>query len=309
MVQFLSPPVQAHRRFIVSALSLAALLAVPVVAAHGRTDKPDALRIGTSGPLCSEKDVLKERGVLAALQLFVKNETGINDEITRQKGWAELADRLVKGELEVGVFQGYEFAWAQERYPNLKPLALAVSSARDVAACVVVRRDCEAADFTALEGQSLCMPDNGQGYLRLFLDRECRARGKAPKAYFAKVSSQQNVEDCLDEVVDGTVHGAVVEHAVLAAYQRRKPARFDQLKMVCRSEPLPPVVIAYCDKGLDEAAVKRFREGLVGARDREQGRTMLTLFQLTCFEAAPDNFETVLAETRKAYPPPKAETK
>jgi ABC-type phosphate/phosphonate transport system substrate-binding protein len=309
MAPFQSTLVQTHRRFITRALSLAALLAVSALAAHGRTDKPDALRIGTSGPLCSEKDVLKERGVLAALQLFIKNETGINDEITQQKGWAELADRLVNGELQVGVFQGYEFAWAQEKHPNLKPLALAVSAARDPAACVVVRRDSEAPDFAALEGQSLCLPDNGQGYLRLFLDRECRARGKAPKAYFSKISSQQNVEDCLDEVVDGAVQGAVLEHAVLEAYKRRKPARFDQLKVVCRSRPLPPVVVAYCDKGLDEAAVKRFREGLVGARDREKGRTMLTLFQLTCFEAAPDNFEKVLAETRKAYPPPKAELK
>ena len=39
----------------------------------------------------------------------------------------ELADKMTKGELQLGVFQGYEFAWAQEKQPQLKPLALAVN--------------------------------------------------------------------------------------------------------------------------------------------------------------------------------------
>jgi ABC-type phosphate/phosphonate transport system substrate-binding protein len=308
----LTPPSrsgQTHRRFVYPLLASAALLAVPVLAAGGGKEKSEVLHIGTSGPLCSEKDGTKEKAVLAALALFIKNETGINDEIVRQKDWCDLADRLAKGELEVGVFQGYEFAWAQEYNPGLRPLALAVSTCRNPTACVVARHDSKAADFAALEGQSLSLPDIGQGYLRLFLEHECKARGKEPKAYFSQIHPQQNVEDCLDDLVDGAANAAVVDHAVLDVYKARKPGRFNQLKVICRSKPLPPVVIAYQDKKLDEASVKRFREGLVGAANKEGGRTMLTLFRLTAFELPPDEFEKVLAETRKAYPSPKAEPK
>jgi ABC-type phosphate/phosphonate transport system substrate-binding protein len=110
-------------------------------------------------------------------------------------------------------------------------------------------------------------------------------------------------------VVDGTVQAAVVDHAALEAYKRRKPGRFNQLKGVAKSQPLPPVVVAFCDKVLDEPTVRRFREGLVESRNKEKGQMMLTLFRLTAFEVAPNNFQEVLAETRKAYPPPKAEMK
>ena len=68
-------------------------------------------------------------------------------------------------------------------------------------------------------------------------------------------------------------------------------------------------MIAFCDRVLGEATVRRFREGLVESGNKEKGRMMLTLFQLTAFEVAPNDFEEVLAETREAYPPPKAAMK
>ena len=174
---------------------------------------------------------------------------------------------------------------------------------------MVARRDGEAKQFDDLRGQSLGLPDTGQRHLRLFVERESQARGAEPDAFFSKISSPQNVEDCLDDVVDGTVQAAVVDHAALEAYKERKPGRFNQLKGVAKSRPLPPVVVAFCDKVLDEPTVRRFREGLVESRNKEKGRMMLTLFQLTAFEVAPNDFEEVLAETREAYPPPKAAMK
>jgi len=290
-------------------VALAALGGGSALVPDERPEKTDTLRVGTSGFLTSDKDGPKEKGAVVTLQLFIKEEAGMDNTIVRQKDWCELADKLAKGELQVGVFQGYEFAWAQAKHPTLKPLAVAVGTSRYPAACVLVRRDNGAKDFAALEGQSLCLPDLGQRHLHLFAEQESRGKCKELKDFFSKVGSRPDVEECLDDVVDGAVQAAVVDHDAVEAYQRRKPGRFDKLKVVAKSVPFPPVVIAYGEKGLDEATVQRFRDGLLSAGNNEKGKVMLTLFRLTAFEEAPQEFGKMLAQTRKAYPPLKAERK
>src|SRR5262249_13873045 len=146
-----------------------------------------------------------------------------------------------------------------------------------------------AKDFDGLAGQSLSLPDTGQRYLRLFVERECQARGKGMNDFFSKVNFQPNVEDCLDDVVDGVVQAAVVDRSSLEAYKRRKPGRFEKLKETAKSRRSPPVVIACYDRVLDDATRKRFRDGLLNAGKKEKGRAMLDLFRLSGFETPPDD--------------------
>src|SRR6266404_7795020 len=135
---------------------------LPATAAHGQQGKIDVLRIGASGALSTEK---KEESALETLKGFIKDDTGFTNEIVRQKDWRELADKMTKGELQLGVFQGYEFAWAQEKQPQLKPLALAVNVYRYPVAYVVTQRDNPAKDFAGLQGQTLSIPATGQRVL------------------------------------------------------------------------------------------------------------------------------------------------
>ena len=100
------------------------------------------------------------------------------------------------------------------------------------------------------------------------------------------------------------MQAAVADQAALEAFKRRKPGRFNQLKDIAHSPPLPPVVIACYNKVLGDDTLKAFREGLLGANRKEKGQTLLTLFRLTGFEAVPDDFGTVLAESRKTFPAP-----
>jgi ABC-type phosphate/phosphonate transport system substrate-binding protein len=305
----LLPSSQQRLRIGCRALVLAILVSIPFALVQGRQAKVNALQIGTSGSLSSAKDESKEKANLTTLQNFIKEETRFANEIVHQKDWREIADKMTKGDLQLGAFQGYEFAWAQARQPGLKPLALAVNSQRYPIVCVVARNDDQAKDFAGLQGQSLCLPETNQANLRLFVEHGCQAAGKELKTFFSKVTSQQSVEDALDDVVDGTVQTAVVDRAALEAYKQRKPGRFEKLKEVAKSEPLPPVVIAYHEKGLAEADVKVLRDGLMGAINTDKGKTMLTLFHLTAFETVPDDFAKVVAATLKTYPAPKAEMK
>ncbi len=288
------------RGFVPPACALAALLLVWVGAGAGRQAKVDVLRIGTSGGLATEK---KEASALETLKAFIKEETGMDNEILRQKDWRELVDRLAKGELHLGVLQGYEFAWAREKYAGLKPLALAVNVHTYPVAHVVTRQNNKAKGFSDLQGQSLALPETGQRFLRLFVDHQAQAAGKKAEGFFSKITTPDNVEDALDDAVDGVVDAVAADRAALEAFKRRKPGRFRQLKEVARSKPFPPPLIAYYGKALDEATRERFRTALLGASRKEKGETTLTLFRLTGFVAVPEDFDKVVAETRKTYPP------
>jgi ABC-type phosphate/phosphonate transport system substrate-binding protein len=261
------------------------------------------LHIGNTGDLSAATSRAKEKGAMKSLQNFIKDETGLENEITTEKDWRELSHQMSEGKLQVGVFQGYEFAWAKEKYPALKPLALAVNVAKYPVVIVVAGKDDEAKDFAGLKGQVLCLPKENPEFVQFSLERQVRALDqKKLDSFFSKVTAQDNVEDALDDVVDGVAQVTAADRAALERYKSRKPARFARLKEIAQSPPFPPVVIAYREGGLDDASLRRFRDGLLNATRKEKGRSMLTMFHLTGFEAVPDDFDAVLAKTRKTYP-------
>src|SRR5439155_17447571 len=92
----------------------------------------------------------KEQTAIETLQGFIKTETGFDNDIVRQKDYQELARKMAKGELQLGVFQGFEFAWAQEKDAKFRPLALAVDVYPYRYAYLMVGRDSKVADFAAL---------------------------------------------------------------------------------------------------------------------------------------------------------------
>jgi ABC-type phosphate/phosphonate transport system substrate-binding protein len=146
------------------------------------------------------------------------------------------------------------------------------------------------------------MPRSSMEHTRLFLERRCLARGKAPQDFFASVATPATAEDALDDVVDGAVQAAVVDGVALTCYQRRKPGRFARLKEVQRSETFPAAVVAYRAGGLDGETLGRFREGMLRANEDARGRQLLTLWKITGFEEVPEDYERTLAGIIKAYP-------
>jgi len=300
---------RSHLGFFFWTLTASALLAVLSMEGSAADQKLDVLRIGTSGQLTGPTAGPKEKAGLETLHKYIKEENGLDNEILRQKDWRELADKLTKGQLQLGVFQGYEFAWARQRDPQLKPLAIAVNVNRYPIVYVVTQRDDPAKDFAGLQGQTLALPAAGQGFLSLYLDKQSEASGKSAETFFSKITTPDNVEDALDSVVDGKVQAVAVDQASLAAYKGRKPGRFKQLKPVAHSKPFPPVVVAYVDSVVDEGTRDLFKKALLDASNNEKGQTLLTLFHLTGFETAPEDFDKVLADTVKEYPPPKEKAK
>lgn len=278
----------------------AAMFALAVSGAGGQVAKP--LGIGTSGVLTTGRDPAVEEASLSELRTLIRQESGLSNEIFRQESWQPLADKMTKGELQLGIFQGYEFAWAEHQHPSLRPLLLLVSGDVYAVVEVLVRRTDSAGDFAGLEGYRLALVDGGQRYLRLFVDRNSKANGKDPESFFSRIVPEDNVESALDDVVDGVVQATVVDHASLELYRQRKPGRVTKLKVIVRSLPLPPVVLAYDDHRLSERTLARLSDGPVRGSNTDISKRVLGLFRLSSFEPVPADFEEVLARTRKLYP-------
>ena len=290
-----------HSVVLLLVLSIAALLTLPDTPIFGQPAKL-LLRVGATGTLTGKGDSPEEEAGVELMRAFLKEETGLNNAVAKEKDWQTLLAMLVKGQVHVVVFQGYEYAWAQERYPDLKPMALAINHFYYPTAHVLVRRDNAAKDFAGLVGQSVVLPAVNQEFVRLYIDRHCAAAGKPTESFFSKITVPDNAEDALDELIEGTAQVAIVEGVAMEAYRRRKPGRFSQIREVTRSEAFPPMVLAYYGSYLDPATLKSFRNGLLGAAQKRTGARLLMLSRLSSFENAPTGFDKVLAATRLAYP-------
>jgi ABC-type phosphate/phosphonate transport system substrate-binding protein len=237
-------------------------------------------------------------------QSLIEQHTGLEGELALGGNPDRLGKQLVDGKFHLGVFHGFELAWARQRHPSLKPLVLALTKHPELHAYLVVRKECDARSLADLKGQAVAMPGCNRPHSLLFLERACQTEGKAPAQYFSRITKPSASERALDQVVDGEVRAALVDQAALDCYQEWKAARFAKLKIAVRSEPFPATAIAYCSDNLSEATAQRYRDGFLKANDTSQGQQVLVLCGIKTLKAVPSDYEEALAAIAKAYPPP-----
>jgi ABC-type phosphate/phosphonate transport system substrate-binding protein len=296
---------QRHGRLGMSAL-IAGLLAMftNVAGAGERPAKQEPVKIGMIASLFRD---IPESTVAVMMQPFgaiMEAQTGVSGELVPGGDADCLGQQLAIDKVQLGVFHGIEFAWARVKYPNLRPLCIAINQEAHLRAHLLVRTDSPANTLKDLEGKVFALPRHTKEHCHLFLEKQCRAYKKVPDGFFARMTTPANGEEALDDVVDGLVQGTVVDGVTLDCYKRRKPGRFVRLRDVQASEVFPAAVVAYHPGALDEATLKRFRDGMMNANRNVLGKQLLTLWQLTSFESVPEDFEQILADIVKIYPPP-----
>lgn len=263
-------------------------------------DKPEVLRIGSSGSLTKELPRAKVDTANDALKKLILTETGFKSDLIVSGSLDKLEEEIKSGKLHLGIFQGYEFAWARQRNPELKTLALAVNEYPRLVVSVLARADSRATGLADLKGKVLAMPTVSLGHGKLFVDKQAGA--SKPEDFFAKITAPETVEDALDDVVDGIAQVAIAERVALDAYKRRKPGRFAKLKEIQKSEVFPVPVLVYHEGKLDKETLRKFRDGVLNAHTKEDGKRTLGLWKLTSFEPVPEVYEKQLADILKAYP-------
>src|SRR6266571_4200737 len=91
-------------------------------------------------------------------QALMYEQTGMNSDLAPPTDAYDLGKKLANHQVELGVFQGFEFAWVQEKYPEIKPLVIAVNKHRHRKAHLMVRENSQAGSVAGLKGKELAIP-------------------------------------------------------------------------------------------------------------------------------------------------------
>jgi ABC-type phosphate/phosphonate transport system substrate-binding protein len=192
----------------------------------------------------------------------------------------------------------------RSQHPKLCPLVVAVNQKPYFNAIVLIRTDSPTTSFADLRDLEVAMPGCNRDHCRLFTERHCKASGETPETFFGRITTPASAEEAIDDVVDGGADAVIVDTVSLECYQKRKPGRAAELKELLKSEPFPSAVIAYQPGNLDDAALNRFRDALIGLKQSIAGRQVLTLWRITGFEPVPKDYNATLEKIAIAYPPP-----
>jgi ABC-type phosphate/phosphonate transport system substrate-binding protein len=279
-----------------------ALAAVLSFVQPGSGEPPDKIRIGIVCSLFRDRPESAVRIAMPPFQEWLRRQTGLPVDLVLPMPARKLAEQLDRNEIQLGIFQGVEFAWVQQKNPKLRALAIAVNHHRYRQAHLLVPQKSAAACWADLKGKALAVPRRSREHCWLFVERHCRDAGLESSRFFARIARPANVEDALDDLIDGAVQAAVVDSVGLDAYQRRKPGRFAKLKDLGKSESFPDTVIAFHGKALAERTQRIVRDALLKSGKESSGRRVLVLWMLTAFEPVPSDFDRALSDIRKAYP-------
>jgi ABC-type phosphate/phosphonate transport system substrate-binding protein len=288
---------------LLAAVGMAALL----LATFGKGEeqaRTNNVRVGV--PLSFFRDIpeTKVQLLLEPFRLLLEAQTGYHGQVVVSPNAEAVGEQLRDDKVQLGLFHGFEFAWARLKYPKLKPLLLAINHQRQLRAYVMVRQDCSAGSFADLAGKAMTLPLQSREHCVLFLERRCRDCEGKPDAFFSKLRTAGDVEDALDEVVEGTAQATVIDDVSLDWYKRRRPSRFAKLRTLQQSEVFPASVVAYLPGSLPDAALRRFQERMIAANQDRGAQQIMAMCRMTSFEPIPSDYEQGLTDILKAYPPP-----
>jgi len=243
------------------------------------------------------------QATLRPFGLLAEAQTGLQVEMSAETSGMELARSLESGEVDLGIFQGIEFAWARARDSNLQPLMVSVYGSTELGACLIVRSDSKLKSIESLMGGSLAVPIDSRLHCHLYLERlVAGAGGRDAKRFFKDVRMSANAEEALDDVVDRSRQAALVDKVAWACYQRLKPSRAAELKVINESESFPASVIVFREGRLPSETLQRLQKGMLGADKQALGRQLLTLWKLTGFIEVPRNYLPLTETIIRTYP-------
>lgn len=285
---------------LIVALPLAVVLGIASSYAGGAGKEARTLRLSISRALFRDTP---EPVVLAAMEPLAQvlaHSTGMKGTLVVAEDGADLAQKLQE-DVDIGVFDGVEFAWARQHQDGLEALAIAINDQKSVRAFVITRAG-EFDDFAKLKGKKLAMPKNARPHCHLFLAQHCAGK---PEAFLGELSEAATAEDMLDDLVDRKIDAVLIDNASFVCYQKRKPARARQLEVLSASIEFPSAVVACRTDTIERATLTKIQRALADLDDTPLGKPLLTFWKLSSFEKAPAELDASLQRVAKQYPAPK----
>jgi ABC-type phosphate/phosphonate transport system substrate-binding protein len=282
------------------------LVALLLSAGGVKADDPEVVHIGMVKSIFRDVPTPVVKALTIPFGAMMRQLTGVNGQIATSDSAYDLGEKLEKGQMQLGVFHGFEFAWAQERFPKLRPLMIAVNQHRYLAVHLVTRDGSTVERFEDLKGKKVSIPQRSREHCYLFVDRHCDKQTCTVQKFFGKIVKHSNCEEALDDVVRGEIDAAIVDGLSLECYGIVKPGCMPLLKTIEKTEHIPAAVIAYREGSLSEQLLNNFRDGMMNANKDPKSRGLMSLYKLTGFEDIPDDYQEALTCIRKTYPAPAA---
>lgn len=236
------------------------------------------------------------------LRDLIRNKTGLTGDVAVVPDAHTLAARMQDGQLNLGVFHGFEFAWVRKNHPDLVPLVVTVPGTRKLQAVVVVATDSSAQSLADLKSTDVAVPRGTKAHCLAFLDRE--RVGLPATTAVPKTEPPMTPAEALDAVVSGSTPAALVEVSALEGYQAVQPGAFQRLRILCRSELFPPTVIVYRKETVSADMAAKVHRILVEAHTTPAGKPLMMLWNLRGFEDVPADYDAHLEKSLQSYPAP-----
>jgi ABC-type phosphate/phosphonate transport system substrate-binding protein len=292
-----------HCLRLVGVFTITGLL-TSLAAADKKVSETPSVRIGLMKSLFRDAPDSLRQVLMEPFRTLTESQTGIKSELETAATAYELGLKLNEKKLQLGVFNGIEFGWAQQDFPRLKPLLIGVNKHRELFAHLLVAKDSKLKDFAELQNQTVAMPRWSRHHCHLFFDR-CQQEARRQRQDFKiHVTTPKGTEAALDDLVRGTVQACVADRVALESYQREKPGSYAKLRTLQKSDAFPSAVVAYLHGVLAEDTLARFRAGMKRANETSVGRQLLATSRLTGFEDVPADYQKMVTEIAKLHPAP-----
>jgi len=239
------------------------------------------------------------------LRGLMEAQTGMQGEWKVVRDAATAAKQLASGQMQIAVLHSFEYGWARQANPKVRPLAVASRVSKDNRFAVVVRQDGPVKATDDLKGTRVAIPLGSKEPAVLFLEVKCCA-ACACEDHFKETVTALDPAEALGLVVGREAEAALVDKPALDAYLKAKPKYADVLKVLAVSEEFPTGVLVYQEGSLTEDSLRRFRDGLFGAATTAKGKELLKMMKLAGFDPVPANYDAEVEELLKAYPAPAA---
>lgn len=283
--------------------SLLSLLIVGI-AQLGAAEKPKPVRIGMMRTIFKDTPDSLLQLLMKPFSSVMESQTGLSGDLVMMPDFEKLGKQLRDGDSQVGVFHGFEFAWAKLKYPELEPLMLAVNNKAPLVAYVVVKNESSIKSVADLKGKKVSFAKGNREHCRLFMEHRILPANTTAAKYFSKINNNADPEDAFDGLADDDMDAVISDSAPWESFKSQKPGAAKKLRVVVISEQFIPAVIAYNPKKLDKEIMNNFKKGMLSASENPKSKRMLEFVKISSFETIPQDFNNQLTDMLKSYPMP-----
>src|SRR5262249_37513111 len=224
------------------AAAILGTLGLIFVFSHVRADNGNYVRIGLVSSLFRDTSEPLMQIIMRPFKSLMEMQTGMTGQLVAGGDAQHLGQRLKEGDVHLGIFHGVEFAWAKAKFPQLKPLLIAVHKQPFLRARLIVRADSKLQSVDDLRGREIGLPNLSREHCWLFLERRCVPPDQTTDKFFSRVSRPRDAAYAIDDVIDGTLQAAVIDDADLTTYRKQYPEHFTKIKVLLSSKTFPCAV-------------------------------------------------------------------